>query len=127
MNGPILVLSLLTIFVAPIASTDDCTKVPPGVTNFIVWTRLPILPPTASSEFRDYTLEYGLSGLTGVHEQLLSSIPRVVVPPQEAYPVLDEVHKFVSTIWPEDVWETAWFVNPLVCWTLISCLRVNGR
>lgn len=34
---------------------------------------------------------------------------------------------FVGKVWPEDQWETAWFMNPLVRWRIMFCGRYRQQ
>jgi len=111
-------------------------SVPPDVEHSVVWTRQPIfhfetIPPSVSERIETDGL-WGFTGLTSPPpspSSLPSSLPalaewdvptdrttdRVRGTPEEDVLVRRAgagVHDFVRSRWPEDGWETAWFVNP---------------
>lgn len=102
----------------------------------MVWTRQPIFhpaitPPSVSEHIESHGL-WGFTGLTSPPpspSSLPASLPalaewgvpadytvdRVQGTPEERALVKRAgagVHDFVLSQWPEDRWETAWFVNP---------------
>jgi len=117
-------------------STDFTHTVPPEVEHSVIWTRQPIfhsaiILPAISERIETDGL-WGFTGLTSPPPSP-SSIPAALptlaewgVPPDytvnraQGTPEEEElveragtgVREFVRGRWPEDEWETAWFVNP---------------
>ncbi|KZW00902.1 hypothetical protein EXIGLDRAFT_638758 [Exidia glandulosa HHB12029] len=106
-------------------------SVPPEIEHALVWTRLPIIDPSrVPPHIRPRIDVCGIWGFTGgAHLELLQAPPlgpeaqaRVdkwlgtgdeAAEVREAVRVAgEEVGAFVRAHWPEDEWETAWFVNP---------------
>ena len=110
--------------------------VPPEIEHSVVWTRQPIFhPATILPTISERIEANGLWGFTGLTSpppspsSLPASLPALAewgVPPDytanqtQGTPQEEElvrragtgVHEFVWSKWPEDEWETAWFVNP---------------
>lgn len=117
-------------------STDIPCTVPPEIEHSVVWTRQPIFHPAIILPSVSERIETdGLWGFTGLTSpppspsSLPASLPALAewgVPadytvnqvrgtPEEEELVKRAgagVHDFVRSNWPEDGWETAWFVNP---------------
>lgn len=118
------------------SSTDIPHTVPPEVEHSVVWTRQPIFHPAIIRPAISERIEAnGLCGFTGLTSpppspsSLSASLPALAewgIPPDytvdraQGTPEDEElieragagVHGFVRSKWPEDEWETAWFVNP---------------
>lgn len=118
------------------SSTDIPHTVPPEVEHSVVWTRQPIFHPAVIQPAISERIEAdGLWGFTGLTSpppspsSLPTSLPALAewgIPSDytvnrvQGTPEDEElieragagVHGFVRSKWPEDEWETAWFVNP---------------
>lgn len=89
------------------------------MTHFVVWTRVPLIhPATVPQRIWKRIERDGLWGFTGSDR---IAEPKVVEGEDNRPEVLQAVreahvhfHKYVLAHWPEDDWETAWFVNPPV-------------
>ncbi|KAF8964170.1 hypothetical protein BDZ97DRAFT_1816627 [Flammula alnicola] len=119
-----------------IIQNDWPYSVPPEVEHTLVWTKVPIYHTDLVAEAIKPRIEQdGLWGFTGndspppspselsscmgalsewgiTMDNMIKSEP----PTQEEAALIEdagkEVHRYVKTRWPEQVWETAWFVNP---------------
>ena len=124
------------VHIACKTSTDIPRTVPPEIEHSVVWTRQPIFHPAIILPSVSERIETdGLWGFTGLTSpppspsSLPASLPALAewgVPadytvnqvrgtPEEEELVKRAgagVHDFVRSNWPEDGWETAWFVNP---------------
>jgi len=84
--------------------------VPPDATHFIIWSRLPFIHEGITPyKVKDRVAQNGLWGFTGGITQPKAKDKDVPLIRQASR----EIQKFVEKVWPEDQWETAWFVNPL--------------
>jgi len=85
-------------------------SVPPDATHFIIWSRLPFIHEGITPyKVKDRVAQNGLWGFTGGITQPKAKDKDVPLIRQASR----EIQKFVEKVWPEDQWETAWFVNPL--------------
>ncbi|PCH39885.1 hypothetical protein WOLCODRAFT_88342 [Wolfiporia cocos MD-104 SS10] len=110
-------------------------SVPPEIEHTLIWTRVPIYPPTLPPSIEKRLLQDGLWGFTGTltpppsPDTLSDCLPALAdwgvtidklvrSPPdtEEEQAMIDGVGKEVDTFirrrWIEEEWETAWFVNP---------------
>ncbi|GBE83042.1 hypothetical protein BKA93DRAFT_910108 [Sparassis latifolia] len=110
-------------------------SVPPEIEHTLIWTRLPIFPPSLPPSVAPRLLQDGMWGFTGNTEPPPSpstlpeclpaladwnvSLDKLVRSPpgteEEEALVREagsEIAEFVRRRWKEDEWETAWFVNP---------------
>ncbi|PRP81017.1 hypothetical protein PROFUN_11169 [Planoprotostelium fungivorum] len=76
---------------------------PHDVEHWVLWSRLPFLPPFREDEDEHVTRSRsrGLSGITGTH-----------VPEENHTAAAGEIRRFVSTQWPEESYTCAWLLNP---------------
>lgn len=112
--------------------------VPPEIEHSLIWTKLPIYHPLlVAGSIEARVGQDGLCGFTGVEgppempEDIASCLgalsewgvtPETLIrsspPTAEEVALLQKaatpVHEYVKTVWVEDEWETAWFVNPPV-------------
>lgn len=106
--------------------------VPLFVEHYVVWSRVPIIDYAAlPDKVRPHVHEDGLWGFTGAPapapyflplSQCMGVLVELGITPDKirsvdrgSYePAGIEVERFVRRQWPEDNWETAWFVNPHV-------------
>ncbi|KAH9924311.1 uncharacterized protein BXZ73DRAFT_91303 [Epithele typhae] len=122
-----------------IAMNDWPYSVPPEVEHSLIWTRLPIYPPSlpapAASPLSARLHQDGLWGFTGndspppspsvmlsclpalaewgITEDKLIRTPRGTAEEEaEVRRYGEEIATFVKRRWVEREWETAWFVNP---------------
>lgn len=113
--------------------------VPLNVEHSLVWTKLPIYHPLLLADSIKARIDqdgmWGFTGSGGPPEMpedfasWLSTVSEWGVSPdtmiRSAPPTEDEftllkkaaapVQEFVNSLWVEDEWEAAWFVNPPVC------------
>ncbi|KAH7101186.1 hypothetical protein BKA62DRAFT_770723 [Auriculariales sp. MPI-PUGE-AT-0066] len=84
--------------------------VPGDVEHLLVWTRRPIIDPSR------LPLQYHAGGIWGVTGCAGQDLPQNEDAPlqQMVTAAAEEMNAFVKKQWPEDVWETAWFVNPMI-------------
>ncbi|KAH8831495.1 hypothetical protein DL96DRAFT_1667768 [Flagelloscypha sp. PMI_526] len=119
-----------------IIQNDWPYSVPPEVEHTLIWTRVPIFhPAVVPKEIESRVNQDGLWGFTGLDSPppSPSNLPSCL-PALSAWGITfetmirsekgteeeeelvrkagNEVHEFVRRRWDEDVWETAWFVNP---------------
>ncbi|KIL55980.1 hypothetical protein M378DRAFT_173119 [Amanita muscaria Koide BX008] len=110
-------------------------SVPPEIEHFLVWSRVPFLPEVIPETVRQRVGHYGLWGFAGCSEppQTPSTLPSLLgalsewgitldmlkIPPEcsaEEEASLEEtgkeIHAFIKNRWPQEEWETGWFVNP---------------
>ncbi|KAF5315090.1 hypothetical protein D9619_007355 [Psilocybe cf. subviscida] len=111
-------------------------SVPPEIEHSLIWTKLPIYHPLlVAGSIEARVGQDGLCGFTGVEgppempEDIASCLgalsewgvtPETLIrsspPTAEEVALLQKaatpVHEYVKTVWVEDEWETAWFVNP---------------
>jgi len=93
-------------------------SVPPDATHFIIWSRLPFIHEGITPyKVKDRVAQNGLWGFTGGITQPKAKDKDVPLIRQASR----EIQKFVEKVWPEDQWETAWFVNPLVRRKIMLC------
>jgi hypothetical protein len=120
------------------STLTDCS-VPIDVEHSLVWTKLPLIHPDITDEkILPRIRQDGLAGFTGTNapvpprEALALSLPALAhwgiitlgsvvrSPPPDRTEEAQlrqasaEIDAFVRARWPDDTWETAWFVNPLV-------------
>ncbi|KAF7314621.1 hypothetical protein MKEN_00935800 [Mycena kentingensis (nom. inval.)] len=118
-----------------IITNDWPYSVPPDVTHTIVWTRLPIFHPLlVTPDIEARVNQDGLVGFTGgaedpplpsldeclealadwgvTKEKMIVSEKGTEAEEAAMRSAGRPVHEFVKTRWPEEEWETAWFVNP---------------
>lgn len=103
----------------------NTNQVPPEISHYLIWSRLPIVhpalvhPSVASQVERDGL--WGFTGVIGQDESHNDSVYTDVAPgtsPSARSHILAaayHINQFVLEHWPEDDWEVAWFVNPPVC------------
>jgi len=85
--------------------------VPLGVTHFIIWSRLPFVHEEITPyKVKDRVAHDGMWGFTGGITQSKADDKDMPLIRQAS----KEIQMFVRKVWPEDRWETAWFMNPLV-------------
>ncbi|KAG8904455.1 hypothetical protein FRB99_001715 [Tulasnella sp. 403] len=102
-----------------ILKNDWPYSIPVNVKHFVVWTRVPIIHPAIVPTKIWARIERdGLWGFTGSDRV---AEPKVIPGEESGDDVLElvrrahvEMHKYVLANWPEEEWETAWFVNPPV-------------
>lgn len=111
---------------------------PPEVEHSLVWSRVPFFEIDIMPESVRRRVEfYGSWGFTGSSEPppSPSTLPSYIDALSEWHITLDklkippkctieeeilfeeagrEINTFIQNKWPEDEWETAWFVNPIV-------------
>ncbi|TFK27648.1 hypothetical protein FA15DRAFT_585873 [Coprinopsis marcescibilis] len=119
-----------------IIQNDWPYSIPPDVEHTVIWTKVPIYHPDLVHEsIKDRIEQDGLWGFTGLespppspselpsHIDSLAewgiTLDKMIVSPKgtaEVQALVEtagrEVSNFVRNRWKEDVWETAWFVNP---------------
>ncbi len=120
---------------------DAVLVVPPEIEHALIWTCLPVIPPDLPPSIAPRVLQDGLWGFTGsnlpppspstLHECLPAlsdwnvTADKLIRSPQGT-PEEDElvrqtsseIDAFVRRRWVESEWETAWFVNPPVRFTV---------
>ncbi|KAF8340554.1 uncharacterized protein EI90DRAFT_2966425 [Cantharellus anzutake] len=85
-------------------------SVPLDVTHFIIWSRVPFVHEMVTPyRIKDRVARDGLWGFTGGITQPKASDKDAHLIRQASI----EIQMFVEQVWPEDEWETAWFMNPL--------------
>jgi len=91
-------------------------SVPSDVKHFVIWTRVPIIHPAIVPPKIWKRIENdGLWGFTGSDR---AAEPKSLDDEDDVETLElvrrahQEMHTFVETNWPQDGWETAWFVNP---------------
>ncbi|KAI0044268.1 hypothetical protein FA95DRAFT_1523159 [Auriscalpium vulgare] len=120
-----------------IIQNDWPYSVPGDIEHTLIWTVLPILPLDLPPAIKPRLLQDGLWGFTGLPPDSPPPSPSLLpqcLPALAEWGVTEasltrsargseeeeaavrlaglEVHKFVSAVWTEEAWETAWFVNP---------------
>lgn len=120
------------------SESNDRFLVPSDVEHTLIWTRVPIFHPDIIDERIDKRIaQDGIWGFTGNTSPppSPSTLPQCLPSLSEWGVTLDkmivsakgtdeeellvrragqEVNHFVKNRWNEDIWETAWFVNPPV-------------
>src|SRR5260370_28510491 len=92
--------------------------VPLDITHFIIWSRLPFVHEEITPyKVKDRVAQDGLWGFTGGITQPQANDKDVPL----IWKASQEIQTFVKKVWPEDQWETAWFMNPLVRHRIMLC------
>lgn len=118
------------------------------IEHTLVWTSLPVLPPDLPASITPRIHQDGLWGFTGSKSpppspsllpQCLPALSewnvtanKLVRSPKGTYEeealvkkAGEGIDQFVRKRWSEREWETAWFVNPPVCFTALSLHNVE--
>ncbi|TEB40006.1 hypothetical protein FA13DRAFT_1680029 [Coprinellus micaceus] len=119
-----------------IIQNDWPYSVPPEVEHTLIWTKVPIYhPELVDTKVRARIDQDGLWGFTGnaspppspstlpqclpalaewgiTLEKMITSEKETEEEEALVGKAGEKVHEFVKARWDEDIWETAWFVNP---------------